>query len=84
MTYSKLQLRVLQVYKQFLRALNANDNQQESIKTLRQIFKANAYSIEKSNLISVESQLRLAERRLAQLKNGSIQQVSTIRIRKNE
>lgn len=82
MAYSRLQLRVLQVYKQFLRTLNKTDNQHTSVETVRQIFKQNAHSIDKHNLISVESQLRLAERRLRQLKSGSIEQMSTISIRK--
>jgi len=83
MAYSKLQLRVLRVYKDLLRALNKCEKQKESARTVRHVFKENAHSIDKSNLIAVEARLRLAERRLTQLKEGSIEQMSTIRIQTN-
>lgn len=80
MSYSKLQLRVLRVYKDLLRTLSKN--QPASAETVRQIFKENARFIDKSNLSFIESQLRLAEKRLAQLKSGHIDHMSTISIQK--
>jgi hypothetical protein len=80
MVYSKLQLRILSVYKQFLRALNKTPNQQVSKEAVRQVFKENAQSIDKSNIFFIEQQLRLAERRLQSMK--SVDRISTIKIRK--
>ncbi|KAI6175664.1 Tyrosine--tRNA ligase, mitochondrial [Aphelenchoides bicaudatus] len=82
MTYSKLQLRVLRVYKDFLKTLDKTNNQQITSDTVRQAFKENATSIDKSNLLFVESQLRLAERRLDQIKTGSINKISTFSIKR--
>ncbi|CAD5228445.1 unnamed protein product [Bursaphelenchus xylophilus] len=82
MPHSKLQLRVLVVYKRILRQLQQTADPEASLQTARQIFKENAKNIEKSNFILVEHNLRLAERRLDNLKRGGVERVSTFTIKR--
>lgn len=82
MSHSKLQLEVLQLYKQFLRF--AEKQQENDLrKHVREIFRKNSTQIEKSNTILIEYHLRRGKWQLDQLKKTSVTGFQTITIISN-
>ncbi|KAI6217457.1 hypothetical protein M3Y99_01767700 [Aphelenchoides fujianensis] len=82
MTHSRLQLRVLLVYKRFLRAATKTADPADSTAAIRLTFKRNSREITRTNFQFIEQQLRTAERRLAQMERGEIERISTVSIRR--
>ncbi|KAI6217459.1 Tyrosine--tRNA ligase, mitochondrial [Aphelenchoides fujianensis] len=82
MPHSRLQLRVLLVYKRLLRAATKTADPADSTAAIRLTFKRNSREITRTNFQFIEQQLRTAERRLAQMERGEIERISTVSIRR--